>query len=150
MSIEKAYLRQFGAEDRVIEFPVSSATVELAAEAAHCEPARIAKTLSFRTNDGVILILAAGDTKIDNPKYKARFGCKARMLAFEEVEPEIGHAVGGVCPFGLENPLAVYCDVSLRHYQEVLPAAGAIHSAVRIEPERMAQLTDATWVDVCL
>ena len=87
MSIEKAkaYLRQFGAEDRVIEFPVSSATVELAAEAAHCEPARIAKTLSFRTNDGVILIVAAGDTKIDNPKYKARFGCKARMLAFEEV-----------------------------------------------------------------
>ena len=100
MSIEKAkaYLRQFGAEDRVIEFPVSSATVELAAEAVHCEPARIAKTLSFRTNDGVILIVAAGDTKIDNPKYKARFGCKARMLAFEEVEPEIGHAVGGVCP----------------------------------------------------
>ena len=91
MSIEKAkaYLRQFGAEDRVIEFPVSSATVELAAEAAHCEPARIAKTLSFRTNDGVILIVAAGDTKIDNPKYKTRFGCKARMLAFEEVELEI-------------------------------------------------------------
>ena len=84
MSIEKAkvYLRQFGAEDRVIEFPVSSATVELAAEAAHCEPARIAKTLSFRSNDGVILIVASGDTKIDNPKYKARLGCKARMLAF--------------------------------------------------------------------
>ena len=152
MSIEKAkaYLRQFGAEDRVIEFPVSSATVELAAEAAHCEPARIAKTLSFRTNDGVILIVAAGDTKIDNPKYKARFGCKARMLAFEEVEPEIGHAVGGVCPFGLENPLAVYCDISLKQYAEVLPAAGAIHSAVRISPDRMAELTSAKWVDVCI
>ena len=115
MSIEKAkaYLRQFGAEDRVIEFPVSSATVELAAEAVHCEPARIAKTLSFRTNDGVILIVAAGDTKIDNPKYKARFGCKARMLAFEEVEPEIGHAVGGVCPFGVNDGVTVYLDESL-------------------------------------
>ena len=101
MSIEKAkaYLTQFGVQDRVLEFDVSSATVELAAQAVGCEPARIAKTLSFRTNDGVILIVAAGDAKVDNPKYKARFGCKAKMLAFEEVEPEIGHAVGGVCPF---------------------------------------------------
>ena len=118
MSIEKAkaYLRQFGAEDRVIEFPVSSATVELAAEAAHCEPARIAKTLSFRTNDGVILIVAAGDTKIDNPKYKARFGCKARMLAFEEVEPEIGHAVGGLygTPHGLA--MAIFLPYVMRAY----------------------------------
>ena len=100
MSIEKAkaHLAQFGAAGRVLEFPVSSATVELAAEAAHCAPARIAKTLSFRTDGGVILIVAAGDAKVDNPKYKARFGCKARMLPFDEVEPAIGHAVGGVCP----------------------------------------------------
>lgn len=97
MSIEKAraWLKKYDADSRIVEFPVSSATVELAAEAVGCEPARIAKTLSFRTNDGVILIVAAGDAKINNPKYKARFGCKARMLAFEEVEPEIGHAVGG-------------------------------------------------------
>ena len=140
MSIEKAkaYLRQFGAEDRVIEFPVSSATVELAAEAAHCEPARIAKTLSFRTNDGVILIVAAGDTKIDNPKYKARFGCKARMLAFEEVEPEIGHAVGGVCPFGVNDGVTVYLDESLRRFETVFPACGSSNSAIEVtipEPE---------------
>ena len=98
MSIEKAkdWLRQFGADGRVLEFDTSSATVELAAQAVGCEAARIAKTLSFRTNDGVILIVAAGDVKIDNPKYKARFGCKAKMLLFDEVEPEIGHAVGGV------------------------------------------------------
>ena len=134
MSIEKAkaYLRQFGAEDRVIEFPVSSATVELAAEAAHCEPARIAKTLSFRTNDGVILIVAAGDTKIDNPKYKARFGCKARMLAFEEVEPEIGHAVGGVCPFGVNDGITVYLDESLRRFETVFPACGSSNSAIEV------------------
>ena len=134
MSIEKAkaYLRQFGAEDRVIEFPVSSATVELAAEAAHCEPARIAKTLSFRTNDGVILIIAAGDTKIDNPKYKARFGCKARMLAFEEVEPEIGHAVGGVCPFGVNGGVTVYLDESLRRFETVFPACGSSNSAIEV------------------
>ena len=115
MSIEKAkqYLKQFDADSRVLEFDVSSATVELAAEAVGCEPARIAKTLSFRTNDGVILIVAAGDAKVDNPKYKARFGCKAKMLAFEEVEPEIGHAVGGVCPFGVNDGVTVYLDESL-------------------------------------
>ena len=154
MSIEKAkaYLRQFGAEDRVIEFPVSSATVELAAEAAHCEPARIAKTLSFRTNDGVILIVAAGDTKIDNPKYKARFGCKARMLAFEEVEPEIGHAVGGVCPFALPADVKTYLDVSLRRFETVFPAVGSAASAIELtcdELERCCGANFAAWVDVC-
>ena len=154
MSIEKAkaYLRQFGAEDRVIEFPVSSATVELATEAAHCEPARIAKTLSFRTNDGVILIVAAGDTKIDNPKYKARFGCKARMLAFEEVEPEIGHAVGGVCPFALPADVKTYLDVSLRRFETVFPAVGSAASAIELtcdELERCCGANFAAWVDVC-
>ena len=93
---------------------------------------------------------ATMEVYLDNKKLKETFGAKARMLSSDEVVTWTGHPVGGVCPFGLENPLAVYCDVSLRHYQEVLPAAGAIHSAVRIEPERMAQLTDATWVDVCL
>lgn len=152
MSIEKAkaYLRQFGAEDRVIEFPVSSATVELAAEAVHCEPARIAKTLSFRTNDGVILIVAAGDTKIDNPKYKARFGCKARMLAFEEVEPEIGHAVGGVCPFGVNDGVTVYLDESLRRFETVFPACGSSNSAIEVTIPELEKFSGfKAWVDVC-
>ena len=164
MSIEKAkaYLRQFGAEDRVIEFPVSSATVELAAEAAHCEPARIAKTLSFlvdggcalvlsfRTNDGVILIVAAGDTKIDNPKYKARFGCKARMLAFEEVEPEIGHAVGGVCPFGVNDGVTVYLDESLRRFETVFPACGSSNSAIEVTIPELEKFSGfKAWVDIC-
>lgn len=152
MSIEKAkaYLRQFGAEDRVIEFPVSSATVELAAEAAHCEPARIAKTLSFRTNNGVILIVAAGDTKIDNPKYKARFGCKARMLAFEEVEPEIGHAVGGVCPFGVNDGVTVYLDESLRRFETVFPACGSSNSAIEVTIPELEKFSGfKAWVDIC-
>ena len=140
MSIEKAkaYLRQFGAEDRVIEFPVSSATVELAAEAAHCEPARIAKTLSFRTNDGVILIVAAGDTKIDNPKYKARFGCKARMLAFE------------VCPFGVNDGVTVYLDESLRRFETVFPACGSSNSAIEVTIPELEKFSGfKAWVDVC-
>ena len=146
MSIEKAkaYLRQFGAEDRVIEFPVSSATVELAAEAVHCEPARIAKTLSFRTNDGVILIVAAGDTKIDNPN------CKARMLAFEEVEPEIGHAVGGVCPFGVNDGVTVYLDESLRRFETVFPACGSSNSAIEVTIPELEKFSGfKAWVDVC-
>ena len=152
MSIEKAkaYLRQFGAEERVIEFPVSSATVELAAEAAHCEPARIAKTLSFRTNDGVILIVAAGDAKIDNPRYKSRFGCKARMLAFEEVEPEIGHMVGGVCPFGVNANVTVYLDESLRRFETVFPACGSANSAIEVTIPELEKFSGfKAWVDVC-
>ena len=134
MSIEKAknYLKQFGADSRVLEFDVSSATVELAAQAVGCEPARIAKTMSFRTNDGVILIVAAGDAKVDNPKYKARFGCKAKMLAFEEVEPEIGHAVGGVCPFGVNKNVTVFLDESLRRFETVFPACGSSNSAIEL------------------
>ena len=152
MSIVKAkeYLRQFGAEDRVMEFDVSSATVELAAQAVGCEPARIAKTLSFRTNDGVILIVAAGDAKVDNPKYKARFGCKAKMLAFEEVEPEIGHAVGGVCPFGVNEGVTVFLDESLHRFETVFPACGSSNSAIELtldELERSA--APRAWVDVC-
>ena len=152
MSVEKvkAYFAGFGMEDRVLEFPVSSATVAEAAAALHCEPCHIAKTLAFLVCETPMVIVMAGDARIDNAKYKARFAKKAKMPTPDEVLTLIGHPVGGVCPFGLENPLDVFCDVSLRHYQEVLPAAEAIHSAVRIEPERLAQLTDATWVDVCL
>lgn len=100
--------------------------------------------------DRVILVVSCGDVRLDNKKLKDAFGAKARMLSSDEVVTLTGHPVGGVCPFGLENPLTVYCDISLKQYQEVLPAAGAIHSAVRISPDRMAQLTGATWVDVCL
>ncbi|MGI6180757.1 MAG: YbaK/EbsC family protein [Agathobaculum sp.] len=152
MSIEKAraHLAQFGAEGRVLEFPVSSATVELAAEAVGCEPARIAKTLSFRVGDGVILIVAAGDVKIDNPRYKARFGCKARMLPFEEVEPETGHAVGGVCPFGVNANVTVYLDESLHRFETVFPACGSSNSAIELTIPELEQFSGYTaWVDVC-
>lgn len=147
-------VRQFFAEHapdiEIIELNQSTATVALAAAAHNVEPGQIAKTLSLKIKDKIVLIVARGDARLDNKKLKETFGAKARMLSSDEVVTWTGHPVGGVCPFGLENPLAVYCDVSLRHYQEVLPAAGAIHSAVCIEPERLAQLTDATWVDVCL
>ena len=152
MSLEKARERhkKFDADNRIIEFDVSSATVELAAEAVGCEPARIAKTLSFRTNDGVILIVAAGDTKIDNPKYKARFGCKARMLAFEEVEPEIGHMVGGVCPFGVNANVTVYLDESLRRFKTVFPACGSANSAIEVTIPELEKFSGfKAWVDVC-
>lgn len=133
----------------IIELSQSTATVALAAAAHNVEPGQIAKTLSLKVKDEVILIVAKGDARLDNKKLKSTFGAKARMLSSDEVVLTTGHPVGGVCPFGLEHPLAVYCDVSLKQYQEVLPAAGATHSAVRISPARMAQLTAATWVDVC-
>jgi len=133
----------------IIELSQSTATVALAAAAHNVEPGQIAKTLSLKVKDEVILIVAKGDARLDNKKLKSTFGAKARMLSSDEVVLTTGHPVGGVCPFGLENPLAVYCDVSLKQYQEVLPAAGATHSAVRISPARMAELTAATWVDVC-
>ena len=146
----KAYFAEFGREGDVMEFPASSATVELAAQAVGCEPARIAKTLSFRTNDGVILIVAAGDAKINNPKYKARFGCKARMLAFEEVEPEIGHAVGGVCPFGGNEGVTVFLDESLRRFETVFPACGSSNSAIELTiPELEKYSGFKAWVDIC-
>ena len=146
-------VRQFFADNapdiEVIELSQSTATVALAAAAHNVAPGQIAKTLSLKVKNEVILVVAKGDARLDNKKLKEAFGAKARMLSSDEVVTVTGHPVGGVCPFGLENPLAVYCDVSLRKFEEVLPAAGAIHSAVRISPERMATLTDATWVDVC-
>ena len=147
-------VRQFFAEHapdiEIIELNQSTAPVAHAAAAHRVEPGQIAKTLSLKVKDQVILIVAKGDARLDNKKLKDAFGAKARMLSSDEVVTLTGHPVGGVCPFGLENPLPVYCDISLKQYPEVLPAAGAIHSAVRNSPERMAQLTEADWVDVCL
>lgn len=133
----------------IIELAVSTATVELAAEAHGVEAGRIAKTLSFRLNDGqAIILVARGDARIDNRKFKDTFG-KGRMLPADEVETLTGHPVGGVCPFGLAQPLPVYLDQSLQDFDEVLPAAGAIHSAVRISPQQLAEVTSGQWVDVC-
>ncbi|MGK3143237.1 YbaK/EbsC family protein [Pantoea sp. C2G6] len=151
MSLES--VRQFFAEHapeiEIIELPVSTATVEMAARAHGVTPGQIAKTLSLKVKNDVVLIVTRGDARLDNRKLKAALGAKARMLSVDEVINWTGHPVGGVCPFGLENPLTVYCDVSLRSFAEVLPAAGAIHSAVRITPQQMAELTGARWVDVC-
>lgn len=152
MSIEtvRNYLRERGLADRIIEFSQSSATVELTAEANHCEPARIAKTLSFAVGDECILIVAAGDAKIDNAKYKARFGTKAKMLAHDEVPVRVGHAVGGVCPFAIKEGVHVYLDQSLRRFETVFPAAGNAASAVRLTPDELERASEAEgWVDVC-
>lgn len=133
----------------IIELDVSTATVDLAAEAHGVEPGRIAKTLSFRLGDGrAILLVARGDARIDNRKFKDAFG-KGKMLAADEVVALTGHPVGGVCPFGLAQPLPVYLDHSLRDFDEVLPAAGGIHNAIRITPDLLAEVTEGAWVDVC-
>jgi len=146
-------VRTFFAENApdisVIESPISSATVMLAAEAYGVEPGRIAKTLSLRIGERVILIVASGTSRMDNKKVKTQFGGKPKMLGLEEVAEITGHEVGGVCPFGLKSPLPIYCDVSLKAFDVVVPAAGSTHSAVRITPDRMAELTAAEWVDVC-
>ena len=152
MSIEKgrAYFAQFGMENQVIEFNVSSATVELAAAALSCEPQRIAKTLSFLVNKQAILIVAAGDARIDNPKYKAQFGVKAKMIAAEAVEPMIGHGIGGVCPFGINEGVAVYLDESLKRFTTVYPACGSANSAIELTIPQLEQYSGYTaWVDVC-
>ena len=133
----------------VMESTISSATVVLAAQAYGVEPARIAKTLSLRIGERVVLVVAAGTSRMDNKKLKAQFGGKTKMLGLDEVAEITGHEVGGVCPFGLKTPLPVYCDVSLKAFDEVVPAAGSTHSAVRIAPSRMAELVNAEWVDVC-
>lgn len=146
----KQYFRDRGFEERIREYEVSSATVELAAEAAGCEPARIAKTLSFHVGNEVILVVAAGDARIDNQKYKARFGCKAKMLAFDEVESAIGHAVGGVCPFAVNEGVSVYLDETLRRFETVFPACGSDASAIELTISELEDLSCALeWVDVC-
>ena len=151
MSLEsvRAFFAEKAPDITVIESEQSSATVVLAAEAYGVEPARIAKTLSLRVGDRMVLIVTSGTSRMDNKKVKALFGGKPKMLGLDEVAEITGHEVGGVCPFGLKTPLAVYCDVSMKAFDIVVPAAGSTHSAVRIAPERMAQLTSAEWVDVC-
>lgn len=151
MSLEsvRAFFAEKAPDISVIESPLSSATVALAAEAHGVEPGRIAKTLSLRIGDRVVLIVASGTSRMDNRKVKALFGGKPKMLGVDEVAEITGHEVGGVCPFGLKTPLPVYFDVSLKAFDIVVPAGGSTHSAVRIAPERMAELTAAEWVDVC-
>jgi len=152
MAIEKVkeYFNRFGMADRVREFPVSSATVELAAQALDCQPCRIAKTLSFLVDGRAILIVTAGDAKIDNPKYKAQFGTKAKMLTPGEVEALVGHAVGGVCPFGVNEGVTVYLDRSLKRFETVFPACGSANSAIELTIEELERYSGYTaWVDVC-
>ncbi len=152
MAIERVreYFRSLGMENRILEFPVSSATVELAAEALHCEPCRIAKTLSFMVNGSPVLIVTAGDAKVDNPKYKAQFGAKAKMLTPEEAESLIGHAVGGVCPFAVNDGVTVYLDESLKRFETVFPACGSSNSAIELTIGELEKYSGFTsWVDVC-
>lgn len=153
MSIEavRSYFRPLGREQDILEFPVSSATVELAAQAVGVIPARIAKTLSFSVEGGCVLIVCAGDAKIDNSKFKAMFHCKAKMLTADEVLDFTGHAVGGVCPFGIDNPsVTTYLDVSLRRFDTVYPAAGSSNSAIQLTCDELAEYArSAGWVDVC-
>ena len=145
----RAFLKAFAPDLSAMETGGSSSTVDLAAEAFGVEPAQIAKTICLRVGDQVILIVTSGTTRLDNRKFRNVFGGKARMLATDEVERITSHPVGGVCPFGLPTPLPIYCDVSLRRFNEVVPAAGSTNSAVRIETDRLAVITNAEWVDVC-
>ncbi len=151
MSIErvKAFFAGKGMADRVLEFDVSSATVELAAAALGCEECRIAKTLSFHVDDRVVLVVMAGDVKIDNQKYKVFFGSKAKMLAFEEAPVLIGHAVGGVCPFAVNEGVEVWLDESLKRFETVFPACGSSNSAIELTPAQLEELSGSLgWIDV--
>lgn len=152
MAIEKvrAYFTQFGMEDRILEFEVSSATVELAAIAVGVEGKRITKTLSFLVGDKPILIATAGDAKISNPKFREQFRTKAKMIPFEQVEALIGHGVGGVCPFAINPGVEVYLDVSLKRFETVFPAAGSENSAIELTCEELEKYAGALgWIDVC-
>lgn len=152
MAIEKvrAYFQQYGMEEKIREFEVSSATVALAAEALHCAPERIAKTLSFLVDEHAVLIVAAGDAKVDNAKFKAEFHCKAKMLQPEQVEEMIGHAIGGVCPFAIKEGVKVYLDASLKRFETVFPACGSSNSAIELTiPELEKYAAPCEWVDVC-
>lgn len=152
MAIEKVkeYFRQYQMADKIQEFEVSSATVELAAAALHCEPERIAKTLSFLVDHKAILIVAAGDAKIDNSKYKVMFHTKAKMIPAAEVEGFIGHAVGGVCPFAVKEDVTVYLDESLKRFVTVFPACGSSNSAIELTIEELEKYSGYDmWVDVC-
>ena len=152
MAIEKvkAYFRQLGIDGRVLEFDVSSATVELAAQALNCEPCRIAKSLSFLVDGAAVLVVAAGDARVDNTKFKAKFHVKAKMLSPADTEAMIGHAVGGVCPFAVNDGVKVYLDESLKRFETVFPACGSSNSAIELTlPELERYSNYAEWVDVC-
>ena len=152
MAIEKVreYFKELGIDNRIQEFDISSATVELAAKAVNCEESRIAKTLSFHVGDKVILVVTAGDVKIDNPKYKAQFGAKAKMLSFDEAESLIGHAVGGVCPFAVNEGVETYLDISLQRFETVFPACGSSNSAIELSMKELEEYSQyISWVDVC-
>ena len=152
MSIERVreYLKQWNADERILEFDVSSATVELAAQALSCEPRRIAKSLSFMLGEEPILVVTAGDTKVDNAKYKAKFGKKAKMLTPDEVVQFIGHAIGGVCPFAVNYGVTVYLDESLKRFSTVFPACGSSNSAIELTIPELEEHSGFTeWVDVC-
>lgn len=152
MSVEKVkeFFSQYGMENRVKEFDVSSTTVELAADALKCEPCRIAKTLSFMVGSKPILIVAAGDAKIDNPKYKAQFGTKAKMLTPDEAISLIGHAVGGICPFAVNDGVSVYLDISLKRFNTVFPACGSSSSAIELTIADLENYSSyLSWIDVC-
>lgn len=152
MAIEavRDYFANYGMEDRILEFDVSSATVELAAQAVGCEPCRIAKTLSFLVDGKAVLVVVAGDAKIDNPKYKAQFGTKAKMLKPDQAEEMVGHAVGGVCPFAVNEGVSVYLDESLKRFTTVFPACGSSNSAIELTPDELEKYSGfISWVDVC-
>jgi prolyl-tRNA editing enzyme YbaK/EbsC (Cys-tRNA(Pro) deacylase) len=151
MSLEsvRAFLKENAPDISIIETEQSSATVALAAEAHGVVPDQIAKTICLRVGDTTMLIVASGLARLDNRKFKDRFGGKARMLSAEDVVAVTSHPVGGVCPFGLPAPLPIYCDVSLKKFEEVVPAAGATNAAVRLPTERLVALTGAEWIDVC-
>ena len=147
----KDYFKQFNMENRLLEFPVSSATVELAAIALNCEPCKIAKTLSFLTKDNkVVLIVTAGDTKVNNHKFKTFFSMKAKMVPADRAEDLIGHAVGGICPFAVKNDVEVYLDESLKRFTTVFPACGSSNSAIELNLEELYKYANAkAWIDVC-
>ena len=152
MAIEKVkeHFSKYGIADRIREFDVSSATVDLAAQALGCEPCRIAKTLSFLVDERPVLIVAAGDAKIDNSKYKAQFGTKAKMLTPDEAETMVGHAVGGVCPFGVNEGVLVYLDESLKRFTTVFPACGSSNSAIELSLDELEKYSGfVSWIDVC-
>ncbi|HHT7156409.1 EBSC protein [Bacillus thuringiensis serovar andalousiensis] len=152
MALEKviSYFKQYGMEDRIIEVTESSATVELAAKALQCEPQRIAKTLSFQIDDRVLVIVTAGDVKIDNRKYKEQFGVKAKMVNANQVEGLIGHAIGGVCPFAVNKDVEVYLDISLQRFITVFPACGSTNSAIELTIKELEKHSKyLNWIDVC-
>ncbi len=152
MSLDKVreYLKKYGADDRIIELDDSSATVSLAAKALHCSEAQIAKTLAFTVKDKTIVIVTAGDKKIDNAKFKERFSVKAKMVPFDEVENATGHAAGGVCPFALNDGVEVYLDVSIKEHETVYPACGSCNSAICLTPGEIEEFSGTvSYVDVC-